>query len=384
MNVLNEIESNWNELKYSTSIFDHDILFYNTFDSIVYYQYQWIDCFLHGTSCSFPFVTLSIPFHPTSNSDEYFCQLTSYSNSALIIQLYIEKWLVQSPFTSLFHYYNIRTSNVPFGLYDKIHQQIHFWSKFLWFNGSFLQCDRSTLETFVRNCLEDRSVDRTNLCLALIEQSLNEIELIQQRGEIDPVIYEQILRDYQGKFQSEISVEYQLRVECQKQYEFSMNCSIHRWENQMKMILNEIQSEQKEFYRLNNDQYQMLIGYLTKQLIGELCNKKFLIEEIYEKNQRKVYEQWRKNLVEFHRNVVLTEKFYLYRDITMPLMKQIFQIVLAFDYHFQLKNEEKKKLFPHCVLPIDTTHLNLFDIAKDLFEKRTFVQQTMQTEQFRQ
>ncbi|CAF1553476.1 unnamed protein product, partial [Adineta ricciae] len=156
LDILNEIETSWNELKYSTTIFDHEILFYNTFDSIVYYQYQWIDCFLHGISCSHSFIASSIPFHPTSNSDEYFCQLVSYSNSPSIIKLYIEKWLIQSPSTSLFHYYNIRTSNVPFGLYDKIHQQIHFWSKFLWFNGSFLQCDRSTLETFVRNCLQDR------------------------------------------------------------------------------------------------------------------------------------------------------------------------------------------------------------------------------------
>ncbi|UJR34182.1 hypothetical protein I4U23_021588 [Adineta vaga] len=301
-----------------------------------------------------------------------------------IINLYIEKWLNQTSSKSLFHYYNIRTSNVPFGLYDKIHQQIQFWSKFLWFNGSFLQSDRSTLETFVRNCLKNPLTNQENLCLQLIEQSFNEIDLIQPRGEIDPKIYEQILHDYKIKFQSEISFEYDLRREYQEQYEYSIHCSIHQWENEMKIILNEIPIEQNEFYRFNNDQYQILIVYLTKQLINELLNKKFLLEEIYEKNQKKIYQQWRKNIVEFYRNFILAEKFYIYRDVTMPLMKQVFQIVLAFDYQFQWKNEEKNQLFKFCRLPLDLNQINLFDIAKDLFEKRTFVQQTMPNERFKQ
>ena len=103
----------------------------------------------------------------------------------------------------------------------------------------------------------------------------------------------------------------------------------------MKIILNEIHIQQNDFYRFNNEQYQILIIYLTKQLINELLNKNFLIEQIYKKNEKKIYQQWRKNIVEFYRNFILSDKFYIYRDVTMPLMKQVFQIVLAFDYHFQ-------------------------------------------------
>ncbi|CAF3764108.1 unnamed protein product [Adineta steineri] len=386
LNIFNEIETSWNELKYSTTIFDRDILFYNTFESILYYNYQWIDSYIHPNTCSYPFISLTIPFYNIENPDEYFCQLISYSINPLINEIYIEKWLEQTSSTSLLYYFNIRSTNVPFGLYEKIHKQNHFWSKFLWLNGSFLQCNRSKLEEFVRNCLEDNdsSINSQNLSLELIEQSLNKIQLIQPRGEIDPFIYEQIINDYKIKFQSEISSEYNLRIEYQQQYEYSLNLTIHQWENQMKLILNEIQIEQNDFYRFNNDQYQTLIIYLTKQLINELLNKNFLIEQIYKKKDKKIYRQWRKNIVEFYRNIILSEKFYIYRDITMPVMKQIFQIILAFDFHFQLNNETNKKIFHLCIFPFELNHFNLYDIALDLFEKRTFVQQQMTTERFTQ
>ncbi|CAF3592808.1 unnamed protein product [Adineta steineri] len=386
LNIFNEIETSWNELKYSTTIFDRDILFYNTFESILYYNYQWIDSYIHPNTCSYPFISLTIPFYNIENPDEYFCQLISYSINPLINEIYIEKWLEQTSSTSLLYYFNIRSTNVPFGLYEKIHKQNHFWSKFLWLNGSFLQCNRSKLEEFVRNCLEDNdsSINPQNLSLELIEQSLNKIQLIQPRGEIDPFIYEQIINDYKIKFQSEISSEYNLRIEYQQQYEYSLNLTIHQWENQMKLILNEIQIEQNDFYRFNNDQYQTLIIYLTKQLINELLNKNFLIEQIYKKKDKKIYRQWRKNIVEFYRNIILSEKFYIYRDITMPVMKQIFQIILAFDFHFQLNNETNKKIFHLCIFPFELNHFNLYDIALDLFEKRTFVQQQMTTERFTQ
>ena len=174
-----------------------------------------------------------------------------------------------------------------------------------------------------------------NISLKLIEQSLNQIELIRPRGEIDPVIYERIINDYKLKFRSEIEYEYNLRVECQEQYEYSLNHSIHQWEKQIKSILNQIEIEQTDFYRFNNDQYQVLVIYLTKQLINELLNKNFLIEQIYQRKEKKIYQQWRKNILEFYRNFILLDKCYIYRDVTMPLMKQVFQIVLAFDYHFQ-------------------------------------------------
>jgi hypothetical protein len=150
---------------------------------------------------------------------------------------------------------------------------MHFWSKFVWLNGSFLQCNRSKLEEFVRNCLENSRNDLQNLSFQLIEQSLNKIELIRPRGEIDPIIYEQIINDYKLKFQSEIQYEFILRLECREQYEYSLNLPIHQWEKQMNQILNEIHIEQNDSYRFNNEQYQILIVYLTKQLIDELLNK---------------------------------------------------------------------------------------------------------------
>jgi hypothetical protein len=383
-NILNEIETSWNEFKYSSTIFDRDILFYNTFDSIVYYPYQWIDSYLHPNSSSYPFISLSIPFNNHENPDEHFCQLISYSSNSLIKDIYIEKWLEESPSKSLLFYFNIRSSNVPFGLYDKVRQQIEFWSKFLWLNGSFLQCNRSKLEEFVRNCLDHSFDNSKNLSLELIEQSLNQIELIRPRGEIDPRIYEQIIDDYQRKFQSEIEYEFNLRIECREQYEYSLNLPIHQWEKQMKIILSQIQTEKKDFYRFNNEQYQMLIIYLTKQLIEELLNRNFLFEQIFKKNQKKIYQQWRKNIVEFYRNLILSDKFYIYRDITMPLMKQVFQIVLAFDYQFQVEFENQKTIFQFCQFPFGLNHFNLLHIAQDLFQKRTLIQQNMPTERFRQ
>jgi hypothetical protein len=226
--------------------------------------------------------------------------------------------------------------------------------------------------------------DLTNLSLELIDQSLNKIELIRPRGEIDPIIYEQIIKDYQLKFQSEIEYEYNLRIECQEQYEYSLNHSIHQWEKQMKMILTQIEIQQNDFYRFNNDQYQILIIYLTKQLINELLNKNLLIEQIYKKKEKKMYRQWRKNIVEFYRNFILSDKFYIYRDVTMPLMKQVFQIVLALDYHFQINLKNNNHVFVYCQFPLGFNHFNLLDIAQDLFQKRTLVQQHMSTERFRQ
>jgi hypothetical protein len=385
LNILNEIETSWNELKYSSTIFDRDILFYNTFESILYYPYQWIDSYLHPNCSSFPFISLSIPFNNSLNPDEHFCQLISYSSNPFITEIYIEKWLEQNPSTSLLYYFNIRSSNVPLGLYEKIRQQINFWSKFIWLNGSFLQCNRSKLEEFVRNCLENPTENNLkNISLELIEQSLNKIELIRPRGEIDPIIYEQIINDYKLKFQSEIEYEYNLRIECREQYEYSLNIEIHQWEKQMKFILNEIHIQQNDFYRFNNEQYQILMIYLTKQLIDELLNKNLLIEQIYKKNQKKIYQQWRKNIVEFYRNFILSDKFYIYRDVTMPLMKQVFQIVLAFDYQFQANIQNNKNIFHYCQFPFGLNHFNLFQIAQHLFQKRTFIQQNMSTDRFRQ
>ena len=382
------MEISWNELKYSESIFDREILFYNTFDSIVYYPYQWINSYLHrnssSSSSSSPFPSLSIPFDNLVNPDEYFCQLISYSSHCSFNEIYIEKWLEQNPSTSLLFYFNIRSSNVPFGLYDKVRQQIEFWSKFLWLNGSFLQCDRSTLGQFVRNCL-DHSFDQTkDLSLQLIEQSLTQIELIRPRGEIDPQIYEQIINDYQRKFQSEIEYEWNLRQECREQYEYSFNLSIHHWEKQIQIILNETLPEENRSYRLTNEQYQMLVIYLTKQLIDELLNRTFLFEQIWAKKEKKIYQQWRKNIVEFYRNVILSKRFYIYRDVTIPLMKQVFQIVLAFDYHLQDNLQTNKTIFHSCQFPFGLNQMNLLHIAQDLFQKRTIVQQNMTTERFRQ
>ena len=304
-----------------------------------------------------------------------------------IKDIYIEKYLEQDPSTSLLYYFNIHSSNIPFGFYDKVCQQINFWSKFIWFNGSFLQCNRSKLEECIRNCLVENSTLNTkkNLVLELIEQSLNKIELIRPRGEIDPIIYQQIINDYKLKFQSEINDEYNLRFECQEQYEYSLNLSIHQWDKQMKFIINEmIKIEDNNYYRFNNEQYQTLLIYLTKQLIEQLLNKNFLIEQIYKKNNIKIYQQWRKNIVEFHRNIILSDKFYIYRDITMPVMKQIFQIVLAFDYQYETNIENNKRYFNHCQFPFELNYDNLLDIARNLFEKRTFVQENMSVDRFRQ
>jgi hypothetical protein len=68
----------------------------------------------------------------------------------------------------------------------------------------------------------------------------------------------------------------------------------------------------------------------------------------------------------------------------MPLMKQIFQIVLAFDYQFQSYIDKNKNIFHYCQFPFGLNHFNLFHIAQDLFQKRTFVQQQMSTDRFRQ
>ena len=299
MNILNEIETSWKEFKYSTNEFHDEILFYNTFESIVYYSYQWIQSYFHLNTSQTLFNSLLIPFDQKLNPDEYFCQLISYSSQSSIKDLYIEKWLKQSPSTSLLFYFNIRSTNLLFGLYDKMTQQIEFWSKFLWLNGSFLQCNRSTLEECLRNCLENRSIDSTDLCLELIKQSLKQIELIRPRGEIDPVIYEQIINDYQIKFHQEIDYEYNLRICSKDKYEYSLNHPIHQWENRMKIILNQIQIEEKEFYRFNNEQYQMLIIYLTKQLIDELLNQNLLIEQILKKIKRKFINNGEKILSNF-------------------------------------------------------------------------------------
>ncbi|CAM4775034.1 unnamed protein product [Rotaria magnacalcarata] len=384
LTILKEIETSWNELKYSSTIFDRDILFYNTFESILGYQYQWISSYLKQNSLILPFVSLSIPFNNNENPDEYFCQLISYSINPSINEIYIEKWLEQPNTKSLLYYFNIHSLNVPFGLYDKIRQQINFWSNFFWLNGSFLQCNRSNLEEFVRNCLDNPENNLKNLSLELIEQSLNRIDLIYPRGEIDPIIYEQIVNDYKLKFQSEINFEFNLRIECQQEYEYSFNTTIHQWEKQMKIIMNQLDIEQYNYYRFNNEQYQLLMNYLTKQLISNLLNKNFLIEQIYNRNEKKIYQQWRKNIVEFYKNFILSDKFYIYRDVTVPLMKQVFQIVLAFDYHFQSNNDNNQKIFNDCLFPSGLNHYNLLHIAQDLFQKRTFVQQNMATDRFRQ
>ncbi|CAF4664250.1 unnamed protein product, partial [Rotaria sp. Silwood2] len=369
------IETSWNELKYSSTIFDRDILFYNTFESILSYEYQWINSYIHKNSSLFPFISLSIPFNKEENFDEYFCKLISYSINPSINEIYIEKWLEQTNSTSLLYYFNIHSSNVPFGLYDKVYQQINYWSKFYWLNGSFLECNRSKFENFIKNCLDNHEINsEINLSLELIEQSLNKIELIYPRGDIDPIIYEQIINDYKIKFQNEINYEYNLRIECQQEYDYSFNKIIHQWDKQMKFILNQLDIQQYNYYRFNNDQYQLLINYLNKQLINNLLNKNFLIEQIYKKNEKKIYQQWRKNIVEFYRNFILSDKFYIYRDITIPLMKQVFQIVLAFDYHFQSNNQNRKTIFNYCLLPYGLNNYNLFDIAQDLFQKRTYVQ----------
>ncbi|CAF1119887.1 unnamed protein product, partial [Rotaria sordida] len=385
INILKEIETSWNELKYSSITNDRDILFYNTFESILSYQYQWINSYYHKNSLLFPFVSLSIPFNNEEDWDEYFCKLISYSINPSINEIYIEKWLEQTNSISLLYYFNIHSLNVPFGLYDKVSQQINYWSKFLWLNGSFLECNRSKFENFLKNCLENSKNNfEKNLSLELIEQSLNKIELIYPRGDIDPIIYEQIINDYKLKFQNEINYEYNLRIECQQQYEYSFNKKIHQWEKQMKIILNQFQIEKYNYYRFNNEQYQLLINYLNRQLINNLINHQFLIEQIYKKNDKKIYQQWRKNIVEFYRNFILSDKFYIYRDITMPLMKQVFQIVLAFDYYFQTNIHSNKTIFNYCLFPYGLNHYNLFYIAQDLFQKRTFVQQNMPIERFRQ
>ncbi|CAF1389080.1 unnamed protein product, partial [Rotaria sp. Silwood1] len=386
INILKEIETSWNELKYSSTIFDRDILFYNTFETILSYKYQWINSYINKNSLIFPFVSLIIPFNNEDDPDEYYCKLISYSINPLINEIYIEKWLEQSNRISLLYYFNIHSLNVPFGLYDKVNQQINYWSKFFWLNGSYLECNRTKLKNFIENSLENLNIDlEKNLTLQLIEQCLNKIQLIYPHGDIDPIIYEQIINDYKLKFQNEINYEYNLRIECQNKYEYSINKIIHQWEKQMNIILNQLNIQQQyNYYRFNNEQYQLLINYLNQQLINNLLNKKFLIEQIYEKNNNKIYQQWRKNIVEFYKNFILSNKFYIYKDITMPLMKQVFQIVLAFDYHFQSNNQNNKTIFNYCLFPYGLNHYNLFHIAQDLFEKRTFVQQNMTTERFRQ
>lgn len=350
----------------------------------MYYSYQWIDSYINQNKCSYPFISLLIPFNNEYiNSDEYYCQLISYSSNSLIKQIYIEKWLELNSTTSLLYYFNIRSTNAPLGLYGKIKEQIHFWSKFLWLNGSFLECDQSKIKYFLLNLLEKELNDNEILSLEIIKQSLNKIELIKPRGEIDPIIYDEIINDYKLKFQLEIQYEFNLRNKSNEEYSYSLNSSIHQWENQMNIILNYIYKQDKDYYRFNNEQYQMLITYLTKQLINELLNENLLIEQIYKKNQIKIYQQWRKNLVEFHRNFILSDKFYIYRDITIPLMKQVFQIVFAFDYHFQIK-QTNKNIFIYCQFPFDLNHFNFIQIAQDLFQKRTFIQQNMSTERFSQ
>ena len=154
----------------------------------------------------------------------------------------------------------------------------------------------------------------------------------------------------------------------------------------MKNILNELLNINENIYRTNNEHYQILIIHLTKQLMNELMNQEILIEQIYYKKNWKFYQQWRQNIIEFYRNFILNDKFYIYRDITMPLMKQIFQIVLAFDYHYQQTtiNEKNMKIFHLCQFPYHFNEKNLLDIAKDLFEKRTFIQQHMSMDRFRQ
>ncbi|CAF3903822.1 unnamed protein product, partial [Rotaria sp. Silwood1] len=136
INILKEIETSWNELKYSSTIFDRDILFYNTFETILSYKYQWINSYINKNSLIFPFVSLIIPFNNEDDPDEYYCKLISYSINPLINEIYIEKWLEQSNRISLLYYFNIHSLNVPFGLYDKVKQQIDYWSKFFlvkWF-----------------------------------------------------------------------------------------------------------------------------------------------------------------------------------------------------------------------------------------------------------
>ncbi|CAF5099995.1 unnamed protein product, partial [Rotaria sp. Silwood1] len=96
INILKEIETSWNELKYSSTIFDRDILFYNTFETILSYKYQWINSYINKNSLIFPFVSLIIPFNNEDDPDEYYCKLISYSINPLINEIYIEKWLEQS------------------------------------------------------------------------------------------------------------------------------------------------------------------------------------------------------------------------------------------------------------------------------------------------
>lgn len=384
MSNLTELENNWNEFKSISTEFPNEIFFYNTFESIFYFEYQWISEYFFPSKSSINQPSFSIPFDRINKtSDEYFCQLISYSKTPSISRLYAEKFNASE---SLLHLFNIRSSKILFGFYEQIRRQMEFCSKFLWLNGSFLQCSKSSFEQMVSNCLESKS-SSNEICFDLIEQSLNRIELIRPRGQIDPILYEQILNQYQIDLQSDVAFELNLRKDLREKYEYSSNVILHQWEKQMKSIVEKIYQENQQIFRFNNEQYQLLVNYLTKQLIEQLLNRKFLLEEIYEKKQRKIYEQFRKNIVEFHRNLVLDKQFYVYRDVTMPLMKQVFQIILAFDCFFQneaTKTKAKSNLFELCQFPFDVNQLNLFQIAKNLFEKRTFIQQNLPIDKFRQ
>lgn len=374
--IFDSIEQTWNEFEYTPTDFDREMFFFNTFESIVYYRYQWIDSYLHGKSSSYPFSSLIIPFENQTNPEEYFCQLISYSFVCPIEGIY-KKYLEETSSRSLVFQFNIRSAKIPLGLYEKIAGQRMFWSRFLWLNGSFLQSNRSNIEGFVRKCLVNPSSN--NPVVDLIEQSLHEIDSLLPRGQIDPQIYDQILVYYHQKFRSEIEFEYELHGKCHREYHYSLHQSIHHWEKQMLDILSDISREKSSIYlRSSNDLYETLVGYLTKQLVEQLCNRTYLFDEILGKNQRRIYEQWRMNIVEFHRKFLLSERFLVYRDVTIPLMKSVFQIVFAMDYHFHGRlNHPKGSFFPFAL-----NRLTFFEISRDLFNQRTLMQQNYSSERF--
>ena len=383
LDILKGLEKTWVELPWTSECVHREMFFYRTFESILYYRYQWLDCFLHRRSRSIPFLSLRIPFDETwCNADEYFCQLISYSIQPSVEKLYRRVYLPEGSQSSLLHHFNIRSREVPLGLYELIARQTSFWSSFFWLNGSFLQSRRARFDEFVTQLLDEPSSTGGDVCLQLIEQSFRRIDLIRPRGQIDPIIYEEILNAYQTQFHDEINAEYQLRSECVDQYDYSRHLPVCHWEKAMKTVLEQPPREQREFYRLNNDHYENLTVYLSKQLLEQLMNKDFLLGEIYAKKNRRAYEQWRTNLVQFYRHWILAEKFYLYRDVTIPLMKEIFQIVLAFDCRFHLDGQQDEDRSIH--FPSSTIQWNLFDMAKDLFEKRTVLQQTLTKERFLQ
>ena len=374
--IFDSIEKSWTEFEYNSTEFNRETFFFNTFESIVYYRYQWIDSYLHGKSSSFPFISLTIPFENQINPEEYFCQLISYSFVCPIEGIY-KKFLEENSSRSLLFQFNIRSAKIPLGLYEKIAQQGKFWSRFIWLNGSFLQSNRSNIEEFLRKCLLNPS--STNPVVDLIEQSLLEIDSLRPRGQIDPQIYEQILDYYHQKFRSEIEFEYELHQKCHTEYHYSLHQSIHHWEKQMLDILSDIPREKSSIYlRSSNDLYETLVGYLTKQLIEQLCNRTYLLQEIIAKNQRRIYEQWRMNIVEFHRKFILSERFLVYRDVTIPVMKSVFQIVFALDYHFHGQIIQSKGSF----FPFGLNRLTFLQIARDLFDQRTSMQQSCSSERF--